>query len=113
MAAALVSFIANAFAVIVVASLLPEQIGYTSWTAVGIFAVIVGVLNAFLRPIVNVLTAPIGCLTLGLFGIVVNGLMFWLAARTHVGVSATFFGAVVTALVAGVANGALGSLTRD
>ena len=107
------SLVANALAVVVVASLLPTQIGYSSWTAVGLFALVVGLLNAFLRPIVSFLTAPIGCLTLGLFSIVINGLMFWLAAKANVGVTAQFPGAVVTALVAGLASGLLGYLVRD
>jgi putative membrane protein len=107
------SLVANALAVVVVASLLPNQITYTSWTAVGLFALVVGLLNAFLRPIVSFLTAPIGCLTLGLFSIVVNGLMFWLAAKTNVGVTATFLGATVTALVAGLASGLLAYFVRD
>jgi len=107
------SLVANALAVVVVASLLPNQISYSSWTAVGLFALVVGLLNAFLRPVVNFLTAPIGCLTLGLFSIVINGLMFWLAAKANVGVTAQFPGAVVTALVAGLASGLLGYLVRD
>ena len=97
------ALLANALAVVVVASLRPEWIRYDSWTAVGIFAVVVGLLNAFLRPVVRILTAPIGCLTLGLFSIVINGLMFWIAAKLALGVGATFLGATVTALVALIA----------
>lgn len=109
----MVSLIANAVAVLIVASVLPNDIGYTSWTAVGIFAVVVGILNAFVRPVVRFLTAPIGCITLGLFSIVINGLMFWLAGRLNLGVDATFLGATVTALVAGAASGVLSRVTED
>ena len=63
--------------------------------------------------VVNFLTAPIGCLTLGLFSIVINGLMFWLAARAHVGVDATFLGATITALAAGLLSGVFGALTHE
>ena len=113
MLAAVLSLVANALAVIVVARFLPNQVSYDSWTAVGIFALVVGVLNAVLRPVVRVLTAPIGCITLGLFSIVINGAMFWLAARANVGVDATFLGATITALGAGLLTGVLGALTRD
>lgn len=109
----LLALAANALAVIVTAAILPGEIAYENWTAVGVFAVIVGVLNAFLRPIVRVLTAPIGCITLGLFSIVINGAMFWLAARANVGVTATFLGGVVASLIAGVASGLLNFLARD
>lgn len=113
MLGAVLALAANALAVIIVARLLPGRIDYDSWTAVGVFALIVGLLNAFLRPVVRVLTAPIGCVTLGLFSIVINGLMFWLAAQLDVGVTATFVGATVTAIVAGIASGVLGFLGRD
>jgi putative membrane protein len=45
-----------------------------------VFAVILGVLNAFLRPILLLLTLPLNLLTLGLFTLVVNAIVFWLAS---------------------------------
>jgi len=108
---AILALLANALAVVVVAALLPNQLTFANGTAVVIFAVVVGLLNAFLRPIVRFLTAPIGCVTLGLFSIVINGLMFWLAARANVGVDATFLGAIITALAAGVLSGLFGMMT--
>jgi putative membrane protein len=110
---AILALLANALAVVVVAVLLPNQIAFVNGTAVVIFAVIVGLLNAFLRPIVRFLTAPIGCLTLGLFSIVINGLMFWLAARANIGVDATFLGATIAALAAGVLSGLFGMMTSE
>lgn len=107
----ILALLANALAVLGVAALLPNQITVANGTAVAIFAVIVGLLNAFLRPIVRFLTAPIGCLTLGLFSIAINGLMFWLAARANVGVDATFLGATIAALAAGVLSGLFGMMT--
>jgi putative membrane protein len=110
---AILALLANAIAVVIVAALLPNQMSFASWTAVAVFALIVGLLNAFLRPIVRFLTAPIGCLTLGLFSVVINGLMFWLAAQANVGVEATFLGATITALAAGVLNGLFGMMTSE
>lgn len=43
-----------------------------------IVAAIFGLINALIRPIVKLLTLPITCLTLGLFSLVINALMFWL-----------------------------------
>jgi putative membrane protein len=118
MVGAILSLAANALAVIVVAAYMPHRVDYESWTAVGIFALVVGILNATVRPWVKVLTAPIGCITLGLFSIVINGAMFWLAARPiftfgQYYVHADFLGAVITALVAGLLNGGLNALVRD
>ena len=52
----------------------------TSWTALALAAVVLGAVNAVVRPILVILTLPITVLTLGLFYLVVNGLAFGLAA---------------------------------
>ncbi len=114
MIGAALALVANAAAVIGVATVLPNQVSFGSITNVALFAPIVGLLNALLRPIVRVLTAPIGCLTLGLFGIVINGLMFWLAAQLRPDwVDATFLGATITALAAGLLSSLFGMLTTE
>ena len=114
MLGAILALVANAVAVIGVATVLPNQVSFGSVTSVVLFALIVGLLNALLRPIVRVLTAPIGCLTLGLFGIVINGFMFWLAAQIRPDwVDATFLGATITALAAGLLNSLFGALTTE
>jgi putative membrane protein len=46
-----------------------------------VVAVIFGLVNAFIRPIVRILSIPLYILTLGLFHIVVNALMLWITAR--------------------------------
>jgi putative membrane protein len=53
--------------------------GTIDWTTLFIFAIVLALLNTFIRPILVLLSAPITCLTLGLFVIVINMLMFWLA----------------------------------
>src|ERR1700744_1666788 len=58
--------------------------GDTTLQRVGIIfvvAVIFGLVNALIRPIVRILSIPLYILTLGLFHFVVNGLMLWLTAR--------------------------------
>jgi putative membrane protein len=42
-------------------------------------ALVLGLVNAFVRPIVKVLSCGLIILTLGLFTLVINGLMLWLA----------------------------------
>ncbi|CAA9562118.1 MAG: hypothetical protein AVDCRST_MAG18-1172 [uncultured Thermomicrobiales bacterium] len=114
MLGAILALVANAVAVIAVATVLPNQVSFGSVGGVALFALIVGLLNALLRPIVRLLTAPIGCVTLGLFGIVINGLMFWLAAQLRPDwVNATFLGATITALAAGLLSSLFGALTSD
>lgn len=61
---------------------------------------VLGLLNAFLRPIVLLLTLPVTILTLGLFTLVINGVMFYLAASLVEGFHVTGFGtAFVAALL--------------
>ena len=71
-------------------------------------ALVFGVVNAFIRPVLKVLTFPIILLTLGIFALVVNGLMLWLTSSVsetlglgfHVsGFWAAFFGALVVSIV--------------
>jgi putative membrane protein len=73
-------------------------------------ALALGIVNAVLRPIVRALTLPLTCLTFGLFALVVNAVMFWLASQVvpskfHVaGWEAPLFGSVVMSLVSGLLN---------
>lgn len=55
--------------------------GATTWSRVGtlvVVALIFGIVNAILKPVIKVLSCPLYILTLGLFGLVVNALLFWL-----------------------------------
>ena len=57
--------------------------GHTPFQRVGIIfvvAVIFGLVNAFIRPVVLLLSIPLYVLTLGLFHIVVNAIMLWITA---------------------------------
>lgn len=91
------------------AQLLPYQFfTYASIQSAAVFSLILGLVNAVIRPIVVLLTLPLTCLTLGLFTIVVNGLMFLLATQLTASVGASgiyvagFPGAIVAALIVSV-----------
>src|SRR4249919_3876840 len=71
-------------------------------------ALVFGVINATLRPLTKILTFPLILVTLGIFALVVNGLMLWLTSSLssslglgfHVsGFWAAFFGALVVSIV--------------
>jgi putative membrane protein len=71
-------------------------------------ALVFGVINATLRPLTKILTFPLILVTLGIFALVVNGLMLWLTSSLsaslglgfHVsGFWAAFFGALVVSVV--------------
>jgi len=52
----------------------------TSFAAAMLAALVIGLLNAVVRPVLVVLTLPVTVLTLGLFLFVINALVFWAAA---------------------------------
>lgn len=67
----------------------------TSFTAAMIAALVLGLLNALLRPLLVLLTLPVTVITLGLFLFVINALMFYFAAELLSGLSVTGFGAAL------------------
>lgn len=72
----ILSWILNAFALLVVAYLIPD-IHMTGLDVALIAAVVIGLVNMLIRPILIVFTLPITVLTLGLFILVINGFLFW------------------------------------
>jgi len=68
-----------AAALLLVANLYPG-VQVASFTSAMIAALVLGLLNALLRPILVLLTLPVTVLTLGLFLFVINALMFYFAA---------------------------------
>ncbi|MFT3802048.1 MAG: phage holin family protein [Burkholderiaceae bacterium] len=76
-----------------------------------IVALVLGLLNVFIRPVLVVLTLPINLLTLGLFTLVINGLLFWVTSRLVDGFTVASFGwAIVGALLYSLISWAVSSL---
>jgi putative membrane protein len=77
--------------------------------ALGAAALVLGILNAVVRPILIVLTLPITVVTLGLFLLVLNSLMLWLTSVVVGGFvvssfAAAFFGAILMTVISFVLN---------
>ena len=68
----------NALALLAVAYLLPG-INVDGFTSALIAALVLGLINTLIRPLLILLTLPITVLTLGLFILIINGLLFWFA----------------------------------
>jgi putative membrane protein len=58
-----------------------QVIHVASWVTAVVFAVVLGLLNALVRPVLLLITCPLTLITLGLFTFVVNAVVFWLAAQ--------------------------------
>ena len=71
-------------------------------------AIVFGIVNAFIGPVAKILTFPLIIVTLGIFSLVVNGLMLWLTSSISGGLGlgfhvsgfwAAFWGALVVSIV--------------
>ncbi len=84
---------------------------YNSNTALGIFLTagfILSLINIFIKPIVSIISLPITILTLGLFMLVVNGLMVYLALRWTDGIEMSFFHSIIAGVIIGIVNSVIG-----
>ena len=85
----------------------------TSVPTLLIAALVLGLVNALVRPVLTILTLPFTILTLGLFYLVVNGAAFGLAAALVPGFQVAGFGsAILGALLVSLVSWALGALAR-
>lgn len=95
----IVRWIINSTALLVVAHLV-SGVSLDNWMTVFAAAVVLGLLNAFLRPILIFLTLPVTVVTLGLFTLVINAFLFYLASLLVSGFHVAGFGqAFIAALV--------------
>jgi len=85
-------------------------------TLVGVIvgSIILGIINATIRPLILILTLPINLLTLGLFTFVINGLMLWLVSLVVKGFAFQNFGvAIIAALILMVTSSVISFLVKD
>lgn len=106
-------WILNAVALLVVAYILPG-ITVASFGSALIAALVLGLLNALVKPVLIILTLPITVVTLGLFLLVLNALVFWFAGSILKGFQVNGFwwaviGAIVYSIVSGLLSGLLSS----
>lgn len=114
-----IRLVVNAVALWLAARFIPG-ISYTgSWPGLAGVAVVFGIINAFVRPILSFLSMPIQFITLGLFALVLNAFMLMLTSRvaSSLGlpfmvegfIPAALFGAILVSIVSMV----LSSLLTD
>lgn len=104
----LLRWLISAAALMLIAMYIPGIKVASFYTAL-IAALIFGLINALIRPIALLLTLPINFITLGLFTLVINALMFWLASTIVKGFYVTgfwpaFWGALIMWIVAWMTN---------
>ncbi|HSL17470.1 MAG TPA: phage holin family protein [Methylomirabilota bacterium] len=109
----LIHWLIIALALWVTAYILPG-VDIGSYQALAIAAIVLGLVNALIRPILTILTLPITILTLGLFYLLVNGFTFLLASALVPGFTVHgFWWAVLGALVVSVISSFVGAFAAD
>ncbi len=102
MTAFVIRWLVTTIAVLVAAHLVPG-IGYDGWGALLGASLLLGIINAFVRPILLLLSLPFIIVTMGLFIFVINALLLLLVSKIvpafHVaGFWSAFFGAIIISL---------------
>jgi putative membrane protein len=104
----LLKWLVNCVALFVVVHIF-HGITATSLSSIIVAALILGLLNAFLKPILVILTLPINILTLGFFTLIINAVIFLLAAKfvqgfTVIGFANAFWAALLFSIVSFLLN---------
>ncbi len=99
----LMHLITSAASIAVAAYILPGV--EATWMGIAVIAVVLGVINTFIKPVISLLTLPLTIVTLGLFSLVVNAGFVLLAAYIVPGVSIDgWMTALLFAIIVSVVN---------
>jgi putative membrane protein len=97
---------------VAITSYITPGISLQGWFPALATAVVLGVLNAFLKPVLVVLTLPISIMTLGLFLLVINALIVLLAAKIVPGFKVDgFYSALLFSIVLSIVSYVINSLS--
>ena len=99
----IVRWVLNALALLLVAYLVPGVVVSSFWTAL-LLVLVFGIVNVTIKPLLLLFTLPINILSLGLFTLVINALLFWFVANIIKGFTvanfwAAFLGALAYSLI--------------
>ena len=99
----LIRLAVNSFAILIVTYII-KGVEVSSPIVAIVAAFVLGVINAFIRPLVILITLPINILTLGLFTFFINGFLFYAVSKIVKGFAVTgfwpaFFGALIFSLI--------------
>lgn len=100
----IINWIASAVVIFIISQILPG-VHVASFTSALIVALVLGIINAFVKPVLVILTLPITILTLGLFSLVLNALLILLVSNIVPGfVVDGFLWAFVFGIVLSIVN---------
>lgn len=109
----LINWLVSTLAILITGYLLPG-VSISSFTTALVAAVVLGIINAIIKPILLILTLPINVLTLGLFTFVINALVILLASNIVPGFKVDgFWWALLFSIVLSLINSFLSGLNKS
>ena len=119
----LIRWFVTSISLVVAAWLVPGiRVEREAWTIFAGMAIILGLVNSVVRPLLKILSCPLIILTLGLFVLVINGITLWLASAIavgwfHVGFYvddywSAFLGALIVSIVSVILTAVIGEPPR-
>lgn len=105
--------LAAVIAALVTATISERLLSFDSAETVILFGVVMGVIDAFIKPIVRFLSFPITCLTFGLFSFVINALLFALGSFIVPGIEVSWAGAFIGSIIVSIAAGLIYSVLDE
>ncbi|MBI2196778.1 phage holin family protein [Candidatus Daviesbacteria bacterium] len=109
----IIALVLNALALIVTAYIVPG-IQVVDFTTALLAAIVLGVVNTFIKPILSFITAPLTIVTLGLFTFVINAVVLFIVSAVVPGVTiAGWTPAILGAIVLSIVSTVLNSMLKD
>ena len=109
----LIKWICYALAIVFIAWLLPG-IEVSDFISALLVAVVLGLINVFLKPLLFIITLPINIITLGLFSLIINAFLLWLAGYVSPGFEVDgFWSALFGSIILSVLSTAINSMSKD
>lgn len=109
----LISWLVSALAVLATAYLLQQGVHVDIFLTALVVALVLGIINAVLKPILMILTLPLNIVTLGLFTFIINALLIMLTAALVPGFQvANFWWALLFSLVLSIINSFLHQIAK-
>lgn len=105
--------IAAIVATLILGTISERLIRFDDASTVLLFGLVIGAINAFIKPVVKFVTLPITCLTFGLFALVVNAVLFYGGAVLTPGMEVSWWGAIFGSMLASVASGLIFSVVDE
>lgn len=105
--------IAAIIATLILGTISSRLLSFDEPSTVLLFGLMIGVINAFIKPVVSLLTLPITCLTFGLFAVVVNTVLFYLGAYLTPGMEMGWWGAIFGSILTSLASGLMFSVVDE